>query len=512
MGTPQMRWREMHQSGAGGDHVGDAVFAPGGIPGDAPDLVEGALAEGDGRAGRVGVVGCGRHGSFHGDEPLLGGAEDDGVVAAPAVGVGVVEVGLAHEGAAGADEIDDDGVGLEDLEALVAELGGGVAEAAGGVDVAELGEAVAGAGEKVVGAVRGGGVDGTGTLLGGDVVGVDAQDEAVEEGVLEGDAVELRAGEAGDLGGVGEVAGGAGVDGERFGDDVDVAIGVPEGDVVELGVEGDGEGRGEGPGGGGPDDGENRGLARETGGNGGGVGGELVADVDGGRGVHFVLDLGLGEGGAIVDAPVDGFEALVDEAVFEEGEERFGDGGLILLRHGQVGICPAAKDAEAFKLRPLEIDVLLRVLAAGATDGDGVHVQLFAAELLVDLDFDGEAVAVPAGDVGGVKAGHGLGFDDEVLDALVESVAEVDGAVGVWRAVVEDVLGCAGAGVANLAVQVFALPCGEASGLVERQVSLHGKGRLRQIESGFERLSRGLCIGPVFGGVRHRSSLRVIPE
>ena len=62
-------------------------------------------------------------------------------------------------------------------------------------------------------------------------------------------------------------------------------------------------------------------------------------------------------------------------------------------------------------------------------------------------------MAVPAGDVGGVEAGHGLGLDDEVLDALVEGVAEVDGAVGVGRAVVEDVLGGSGAGGADLGIR-----------------------------------------------------------
>ena len=36
--------------GAGGDHVGDALLAPGGVPGDAFDFVEGALAEGGLRA------------------------------------------------------------------------------------------------------------------------------------------------------------------------------------------------------------------------------------------------------------------------------------------------------------------------------------------------------------------------------------------------------------------------------------------------------------------------------
>ncbi len=47
---------------------------------------------------------------------------------------------------------------------------------------------------EVVYAVCGGGVDGSGALVGGDVGGVGTEDGAVEEGMLEGDAVELGAG------------------------------------------------------------------------------------------------------------------------------------------------------------------------------------------------------------------------------------------------------------------------------------------------------------------------------
>ena len=70
---------------------------------------------------------------------------------------------------------------------------------------------------------------------------------------------------------------------------------------------------------------------------------------------------------------------------------------------------------------------------------DGIHFQFLAAELLVDLDLDGQAVTVPAGNVRGVESGHGPGLDDEVLEGLVERVAEVDCAVGVGRSVVQDV-------------------------------------------------------------------------
>ncbi len=97
------------------------------------------------------------------------------------------------------------------------------------------------------------------------------------------------------------------------------------------------------------------------------------------------------------------------------------------------------KTPDALKLRGLQVDVFLRVGAAGIQDGRNGHLQLFAAELLVDLDLDGQAVAVVAGNVGRIEAGHGFRLDDEVLQALVQGVAEVDGAIGVRRTVVKKV-------------------------------------------------------------------------
>ncbi len=80
--------------GARGDHVGDALLAPGRIPDDLVDLFDGELAEGCFcRLRRLDW-------RFEGDEPLLGGAEDDGIVAAPAVRVGVLEVGDGEQRAA----------------------------------------------------------------------------------------------------------------------------------------------------------------------------------------------------------------------------------------------------------------------------------------------------------------------------------------------------------------------------------------------------------------------------
>ena len=63
---------------------------------------------------------------------------------------------------------------------------------------------------------------------------------------------------------------------------------------------------------------------------------------------------------------------------------------------------------------------------------------LLGAELLFHLMLDRLAVAVPTGHVRREIAALGMGLHDEVLEDLVEGVADVDGAVGVRGAVMQD--------------------------------------------------------------------------
>src|SRR2546429_4425356 len=88
----------------------------------------------------------------------------------------------------------------------------------------------------------------------------------------------------------------------------------------------------------------------------------------------------------------------------------------------------------------------------------------------------------PTGDIGRVEARHVLGLDDEILDQLVERSTEVNLAVGVGGAVVQDVGRASGARGADLSVEVMLLPIGEPLGLGDREVSLHVKCRARQVE------------------------------
>ena len=207
-------------------------------------------------------------------------------------------------------------------------------------------------------------------------------------------------------------------------------------------MEGDGHRGGQRPRRGGPDDGADLAcVGGQLGRDGRRIALERVLHVDAGAGVVVVLDLGLGQRGAVVDAPVDRLQSLVDQSLLEEGVEVFDDLGLVAVGHGGVGMVEVAEDADALELLALDVEILFGVLAAGVAHLERVHLQLFAAQRLIHLDFDGQAVAVPAGHVGRIEAGHGAGLDDEILEALVERVAEMDGAVGVGRAVMQDVGG-----------------------------------------------------------------------
>ncbi|GAB1414255.1 hypothetical protein MASR1M97_29910 [Candidatus Desulfobacillus denitrificans] len=131
--------------------------------------------------------------------------------------------------------------------------------------------------------------------------------------------------------------------------------------------------------------------------------------------------------------------------------------GLVAEGHRQVGIVPLAQHAEADEVLLLPLDLL---------GGEGaaqlarlVGGQVLAVQLL-DLVLDGQAVAVPARHVGRIEAGQRLRADDDVLEDLVDGMADVDVAVGVGRAVMQHEARSTGRGLADLLVELAALPVG----------------------------------------------------
>ena len=178
-------------------------------------------------------------------------------------------------------------------------------------------------------------------------------------------------------------------------------------------------------------------------------------------------------------APEGGAHFAEDDAGLADFSEGADDAGFGLGAHGFVGVVPFAEDAHADEVGFLAGDLLF---GEGAALRAEVGLSAPGAAGFFHLVFNGEAVAVPAGEVGGVVSGEGFGADDEVLEAFVDGVSDVDVAVGVGGSVVEDEEGPGFGGASDFGVELIALPLREHFGLAAREVAAHREGGPGQVE------------------------------
>ncbi len=203
------------------------------------------------------------------------------------------------------------------------------------------------------------------------------------------------------------------------------------------------------------------------------------ADVDRDVDAVFVLDFGFGQRALAVEAPVDGLQATIDVALLQHLAQRADLVGLVLVRHRRVRMVPVAEHAEPLELLALVVDLLGGVRARQPLRFGGGEI---LAVRLLDLHLDRHAVAVPARHVGRVEARHPLALDDDVLEDLVDGVADVDVAVRVRRAVVQDEARPALRRRADRLVDLRALPFRHPARLAARKIAAHRERRVRQVE------------------------------
>ena len=221
--------------------------------------------------------------------------------------------------------------------------------------------------------------------------------------------------------------------------------------VEELWIEGHGQIGGQGPGRGGPNHHVGVGFTRQTESD-----EHALADVVG------VLHFGLGQGGPEWNAPVHGFFAPVHEALLDEVGELPQFIGLILRGEGQVRVVPVTQNTEALKLLALQVDVLAGIGIAGRSDRGRIGIGLaLGAQFLGHLGLDGQAMAVPAGNVRGLESAQGLRLQDQILENLVQRRADVHIAVGEGWAVMQDKPGRLSPGRHQLTIKVRAVPLGQ---------------------------------------------------
>ena len=218
-----------------------------------------------------------------------------------------------------------------------------------------------------------------------------------------------------------------------------------------------------------------------------------------------IFDLGLSQRRSLHHRPHDRLGAAIELAGHGELQELAGDDGFRVISHGQIGVLKITLDAEPAELVGLHLHPMGGEVAAFLTefvDGNLVLVLALGAILLLDLPFDRQAVAVPAGHIIGVIAPHLEGAGDDVLQDLVERMADMEIAIGIGRAIVKDVFRPPCAGFAQTLVEPRPVPGLEPLGLGLGQARPHGKVGLGQ-EQGL-----GIVDAFRFGrlGLAHRQS------
>ncbi|MNM92966.1 hypothetical protein D3C81_1053220 [compost metagenome] len=338
--------------------------------------------------------------------------------------------------------------------------------------------AVALAGDEVVFTVGWRGVHHAGTGAQLDVVSQVHRRQAVVERVTEVDQFQRRT-----LGGGNDrtfqvVALQARLD-QLFSQHQQALAGVDQG-VLEFRVDIQGLVGRDGPRGGGPDhDGGRLGQRSEAEGSSQlGLVGNREGNVDGLRFLVGVLDFGLGQGRTAIEAPVHRLQALEHEALLDHLGQGTDFTGLVGEIHGLVRVVPVTQHTQADELGLLPFDLLGSVLAAQLAGTVGGKV-LAVGNL--DLVFDRQAVAVPTWHVRRIEAGQGLGTDDHVLEDLVQRMTDVNLAVGIGRAVVQDELRTILANLAQLSVQANAVPALQNLRFALGQAGLHWEGGVRKV-------------------------------
>ncbi len=189
-------------------------------------------------------------------------------------------------------------------------------------------------------------------------------------------------------------------------------------------------------------------------------------------------------------APVNGLAATIDLAVKVHLLEDFDVAGLEVGLEREIRMIPIGVDTQALEAIALNVHVLLGPLVAKTAKRGLIDFGHFlGAELLLDHVLDRLTMAVPTGDIRSIEAALSMAFDNEVLQDLVEGVANVDGAVGIRRTIMQNERLAVLVLLENLPIQVLLFPLGQTLGLPGREVSLHREIGLGKVHCAFIRVS-----------------------
>ena len=154
-----------------------------------------------------------------------------------------------------------------------------------------------------------------------------------------------------------------------------------------------------------------------------------------------VLHFGLGERGLLDHGPQNRFRTAEQAAVHQEFSDLCRDARLGIVGHRRIGVVPIAHDTKAFEFLALDVNPMvceLTAFLAELRNRNLILILAFGAVLLFDLPLDRQAVAIPTRYIIRVFTHHLLRSVDHIFQDLVQGVTDMEIAVRVWRAIMQN--------------------------------------------------------------------------
>ena len=189
--------------------------------------------------------------------------------------------------------------------------------------------------------------------------------------------------------------------------------------------------------------------------------GHLESDVNGRAFIGLIFDLRLGKSCFVVRTPINRFKSLVNVTLAEHFSEYLDLSRLERRRHREIGIIPIGNYTETLELLSLNVDEVLGEVLASAAELGYAHFLAVELVLLYDSALDRHSVVVPTRSERYAVAAHRLRLVYKVFQYFVERVTHVQFAVRERGAVVKHEGRLSGGVFKHLAVKVDILPTSE---------------------------------------------------
>ncbi len=212
------------------------------------------------------------------------------------------------------------------------------------------------------------------------------------------------------------------------------------------------------------------------------LGGQLKAHKNRGRRLIGVLNLSFSKSGMAVLAPMNRLVTTVNHAAIKHSLKDLDISSIVLVIQREIGIIPVAQNTQTAETSLLKLNVLNSKLVAKLTNlSRRGLVKLGSTKLLFYLVLNGLTMAIPTRNIRHLIALHGPVAIDDVLRNLIHRVADMNRAICIRRAVMQNKLLVSLILLQRLLVDLVILPVLKPHGLRLGKAGTHRKTGLWQV-------------------------------